>query len=1733
MAEYYKDLVKGFRITCEYEDWLIQKNKDHYGRSLPDTKYKHKGVDFASSEGTPISAAADGTVYDVKHEDDGYGHYVVLQHKDQQDKDVYTIYAQMREESPLKKGQTVNKMQTVGYVGETGNATGPHVHFEIRLDKYNAKDTVDPLKYDLSQLQSATNKDQNNSSANTNPSVTTNTINSTEDNQDVNAYCTPTACTEDQLIIQIIGKDHPEGQRIYLTDEKDQEIDQQPEKEQIPQSDTTALSVLHKWGWEKHKNKERHVYLEIATTEGEPIKLNLINNADVTEKQVDQQIHQIVPIVPCTIVKGVKSNQDNGVPVIARSGFLYIFENNGSEKKLWRELQIITKDATTTVYKDVPIYDEKYYQNDKFIGGLRKATGVELKEIWIPNFWSVVQPNNTKASLERKTYTNYLYSEVQLSAPRLNRLLNDEKQLKKHPQSYIQPITFNIKAASFKNLPAKGKQLLDSYKDLDVNYVQWRDAPAVKGLVTVKNFLSHCYPATAVAPHRQRDVDLELLLIHPANYLYDLENNYLEQNKQLAEKFLTNSRQGTKTENKHRIEFTMLLPEIQNKLTIKKVDEKQSNLGENSPVNTIINETIVNVANSIGQINNKPQDISQDITAAENVLQDAHDRQICCITVEDLHFHTRQLTTSILIAHELLGASVALATEQKYCDSAVLVQRLICPEKIGNKPNPFHENMQKLNQEGLKQLAIHSCAYERGLASDQYNKSQLKLLETFTMDNSPYMEIWADHMSQDPKELYAPAYNNLVTTLGSLSINIARIDPFNSDGAITIGNEHFGGYDRTLSKQINTFITNSVQTIGSPVYQLLFSDLDQEALKKPYVKPKKPVENDGTGKARLHLLAECRTSAAQIIPEEYKQHSYDAKLAGDLLSSGSLSDLDTRVGKAFAGLIGMISGTLEGFISEAFSQLTQDQQALAQSQQDLNQAANRVQTATQAEQTAAQQRQQSGRALGQATQQQQTADADLNQAQQRQQQTNQQVGQAQQTANQTAQQVGQRTAQVNTDQRQVTAATEQTTTATQAAERAAERANDSAQTRGQYQTAYEQAQTRNTQVARNAETTLNQAITTGRGVATIQLYESASIPVWQAVLFQRTREVMQDSSIANAFYTTLTRRRQGTSSTQNVTLVHVNYRAPNGITAQRLFGEILDQTIDPQTGETTTTTVATSRQTTARRAGMPTNVKRDYVVIAAFSDSALAQDMQQIEISNRQLQQAANDLDEVTEIAEQDQQALNQARSRQQAAQTAEQSAQQRLTQSQQNLDSAINANSRAQANLNRLRTQQTADSQALRNAQAMAAASRSNLTQAQATHTANLTAHQQASQQLTAANAHYNQVQAQVQQRQQTVNTSRTRHTTLQNSHLARGLNSLTVKTAILGFQSYNLYQGWQAFTHANNTENFLRSLGGFALSATDVLIAFEDLAVRIYGEQSKIAFMRKTFYTLDPAKLPAIFRQGSILARKLVVTRLMFAQVSLGLIGAAFSAYDLYYSISINENSTVISAAALSVVGSLITAFSPYLVGTTATFLLINPIGWIGLIITAIAIGVAYYFSSTDLELWLVNGPFGDPNATGSKLDYLKDPIDAYYQLLNLFANINIKHRYKTISMGVMGYAGEEVTVTSQLAGLLGAEPDLTVKAAYTRMLSDTKLATFSKEQGYPKKLANGFAYLIDNTPTGIAGRSYSLQIRAQFKTKYKGQEFYFPAPKIKDKISYKEAAKYPLDFDKTGQPFWANQD
>ena len=110
----------------------------------------HTGMDIVCiSKASPkICAVASGTVVVAKAGSTGYGNYVVIQHISDEGKRFYTLYGHMVDGSiAVAEGSEVKVGQVLGIMGSTGNSTGPHLHFEVRLNDNTSSSAVNPYPY--------------------------------------------------------------------------------------------------------------------------------------------------------------------------------------------------------------------------------------------------------------------------------------------------------------------------------------------------------------------------------------------------------------------------------------------------------------------------------------------------------------------------------------------------------------------------------------------------------------------------------------------------------------------------------------------------------------------------------------------------------------------------------------------------------------------------------------------------------------------------------------------------------------------------------------------------------------------------------------------------------------------------------------------------------------------------------------------------------------------------------------------------------------------------------------------------------------------------------------------------------------------------------------------------------------------------------------------------------------------------------------------------------------------------------------------------------------------------------------------------------------------------------------------------------------------------------------------------------------------------------------------------
>ncbi len=136
-------------ISVEYVNW----SSDYtYGVKLQEFTLAHTGIDIRAQENAPVLAVADGVVQwsgfglnVFGHADDPYGFSVVIRHNfGYQGQPLYTVYSHLSEVDVVS-GQKVKVGELIGKVGETGNATGPHLHFEVRLGENQLYSIQNPL----------------------------------------------------------------------------------------------------------------------------------------------------------------------------------------------------------------------------------------------------------------------------------------------------------------------------------------------------------------------------------------------------------------------------------------------------------------------------------------------------------------------------------------------------------------------------------------------------------------------------------------------------------------------------------------------------------------------------------------------------------------------------------------------------------------------------------------------------------------------------------------------------------------------------------------------------------------------------------------------------------------------------------------------------------------------------------------------------------------------------------------------------------------------------------------------------------------------------------------------------------------------------------------------------------------------------------------------------------------------------------------------------------------------------------------------------------------------------------------------------------------------------------------------------------------------------------------------------------------------------------------------------
>ena len=140
LETYFND--KYFKLSYTPNIWpVVGPLSDRFGQRASFSEARevafHSGVDISASYGNPVLASADGTVVSAERFS-SYGNIVVIDHG----LGISTRYAHLSAFN-VRVGQHLKRGQVIGYVGSTGRATGPHLHYEVRVHG----NPVNPLRY--------------------------------------------------------------------------------------------------------------------------------------------------------------------------------------------------------------------------------------------------------------------------------------------------------------------------------------------------------------------------------------------------------------------------------------------------------------------------------------------------------------------------------------------------------------------------------------------------------------------------------------------------------------------------------------------------------------------------------------------------------------------------------------------------------------------------------------------------------------------------------------------------------------------------------------------------------------------------------------------------------------------------------------------------------------------------------------------------------------------------------------------------------------------------------------------------------------------------------------------------------------------------------------------------------------------------------------------------------------------------------------------------------------------------------------------------------------------------------------------------------------------------------------------------------------------------------------------------------------------------------------------------
>ncbi|WP_322740736.1 toxin VasX [Pseudomonas saponiphila] len=611
----------------------------------------------------------------------------------------------------------------------------------------------------------------------------------------------------------------------------------------------------------------------------------MLDNLRPTPRQSDAQWNQLVPVLPFVALPGSKSAYDLGTPVLARTGYVYVFH----EQRLWRELEVRIEGDKTT-YHDIDV--AQFRQGQSFKPGERKASGQALDDIWLPASWNDRRVDDLQLC----------FSEVQFSAPRLQRL---EKDAKLRGQRCRSP---DLRSADqrfrrlYKNQP-DGTAMVQAFAAFDVHSATNQSA-ASQARTTWLNLQSNAFPVSVAAPQRPRAPGYEWMLEHPGSYLCDLSGQFPVEASTQAKAFLQACATGNAAQpHGVALELTAIADALEASLPAPEPEPGSKPEAESEK---------------------KDLWLAQDSVA--DVLESARQRQLCGVLLDDPRYRVRHLHMRLNTHHQLLMLCARRAAQEPNHGSALLVQQLVVPRQFAGQANALHAGMKKLNDTGKQAINRCTATVERAMVWQHMNSAQDLLSEC--LEQGVTQQTFADHLSLEGFD-YLAALFTLSQAMATIALAPGRLDPLSPTGDVVDAVTGVSLYSPKASRA-QKLLSSIAEDTTSAWHRMLWPSCDLEMVCAPYQAPATAEPNSGDGRFRPTELAKHEN---QTPPSLAQQTQLDSMLLATLLAEGRLDTFLTANGKNTSAALISFFENLQGAVDTALAATVAPRNAARQAAQ--------------------------------------------------------------------------------------------------------------------------------------------------------------------------------------------------------------------------------------------------------------------------------------------------------------------------------------------------------------------------------------------------------------------------------------------------------------------------------------------------------------------------------------------------------------------------------------------------------------------------------------------------------------------------------------------------------------------------------------------------------------------------------------------------------------------------------